>query len=49
MNITMNLTAPQAAALVALFSHALQATWDGRSSSAARFTSFGPACLSSGR
>jgi hypothetical protein len=27
----------------------LQATRDGRSSSASRFTSFGPACLSSGR
>ena len=27
----------------------LQATRDGRCSSASRFTSFGPACLSSGR
>jgi hypothetical protein len=27
----------------------LQATRDGGSSSASRFTSFGPACLSSGR
>jgi hypothetical protein len=33
------------------FSHrlSLQATRDGRLSSASRFTSFGPACLSSGR
>jgi hypothetical protein len=27
----------------------LQATRDGQSSSASRFTAFGPACLSSGR
>jgi len=30
MNITLNLTAPQAAALAALFNHALQRTAAGR-------------------
>jgi hypothetical protein len=33
----------------AQFNDSLQATRDGRSSSASRFTSFGPACLSSER
>ena len=36
--------------VVAMWSNkSLQVTRDGRSSSASRFTSFGPACLSSGR
>jgi hypothetical protein len=33
----------------ASFNKSLQATRDGQSSSASRFTSFGPACLSSER
>ena len=49
MNLNRSHSPPQAAAPAALFNKSLQATRDGGSSSASRFTLVGPACLSSGR